>query len=158
MNTTPTPAAPRGPVSYFSAGMLIVKRISRATYPSATEVGIEFLFDPADPTAITLIVHIHIRGEQLHPQWRFAREMLDHGRVGPVGDGDVRIAPRARWAELCLRLPAADRTLVLSVERIDIEGALEATEALVPLAAPDPVPDPAAVDAELAAILAEGSR
>ncbi len=156
--TTPAPASatPSGPVSFFSAGTLIVQRISRVHRASANKIGIEFHYDPADPAAIVLLLHVHFRGQDIHPAWRFAREMLDHGRVGPVGEGDVRLAPKARWVEFTLRTPGLDRELLLSVELVDVEAALATSEALVPLTAPDPVPDPDAVDAELAAILAGG--
>lgn len=157
------PADGFGPVHFFAAALLIEQRIGARTAPIGRQVGIVFRYDRTDPWAITFVVgaeHLPNRGLP-RTEWRFAREMLDTGRVMAVGGdpGDVRIAPRAhrRFVEIELRDRAAGRRYTLSVELVDVEAALAVADAIVPLAAEPYVhASSAAVDAELAAILAAG--
>jgi hypothetical protein len=49
----------------------------------------EFVYDPADPCAVTLVVQTET-GPVL---WTFARDLLVEGQYEPVGDGDVHVWP-----------------------------------------------------------------
>ena len=49
----------------------------------------EFVYDPADPCAVTLV--IQTPSGPVH--WTFARELLAEGQYGPTGDGDVHVWP-----------------------------------------------------------------
>lgn len=147
-------------ITFSCTGLLIVHHITASQRGVGGTVRLDFQYDEADPAAITLVVHAHFRGEPGTPQWRFARELLDHGRCEPAGSGDVRVAPKiGRFVEITLRNRATGRTLLVSVDVPAVEAALDATEQLVPLGFEKHLgPDSAAVDAELAAILAGGAR
>jgi hypothetical protein len=49
----------------------------------------EFVYDPADACAVTLVV----QSEFGPVHWTFARELLVEGEYEPVGDGDVHVWP-----------------------------------------------------------------
>ena len=49
----------------------------------------EFVYDPADPCAVTLVV----QSETGPVLWTFARDLLVEGQYEPVGDGDVHVWP-----------------------------------------------------------------
>lgn len=49
----------------------------------------EFIYDPADPYAITLL----LRGTDGDVTWSFARDLLAEGCFEPSGDGDVHVWP-----------------------------------------------------------------
>lgn len=155
---TQTPAV-SGPRIYFSAGLLIDQQFSAEhRSPAGKSVGIAFTFDPACPFAVTLTVTPAADRPPLG-EWTFAREMLDTGRVGPVGGvpGTVRIAPKARYVEFDLTDPAAGRRFLLSVEIVDVDGALIAFDQVVPLAAePYLHADPSDMDAALREMLDKG--
>ena len=49
----------------------------------------EFVYDPADPWAVTLVLQT-----QSGPvNWTFARDLLVDGQYEPIGDGDVHVWP-----------------------------------------------------------------
>ncbi len=50
----------------------------------------DFVFDPADPYAVHLVVG---RGDGLAVTWTFARELLAEGVYDPCGNGDVVVWP-----------------------------------------------------------------
>jgi hypothetical protein len=49
----------------------------------------EFVFDPADACAVTLV--LQTRTGPVH--WTFGRELLADGQYEPTGDGDVHVWP-----------------------------------------------------------------
>ena len=49
----------------------------------------EFVYDPADPCAVTLI--LQTASGAVH--WTFARDLLVEGQYEPSGDGDVHVWP-----------------------------------------------------------------
>jgi len=49
----------------------------------------EFVYDPADPCAVTLV--IQTQSGPVH--WTFARELLVEGQYEPAGDGDLHVWP-----------------------------------------------------------------
>ena len=49
----------------------------------------EFVYDPADPCAVTLV--LQTLSGPVH--WTFARELLVDGQYEPSGDGDVHVWP-----------------------------------------------------------------
>ncbi len=158
---TQTPAV-SGPRFYFSAGLLIDQQFSaERRSPVGKSVGIAFGFDPAYPFAVTLTV-TPVLGRPPLGVWTFAREMLDNGRVGPVGGapGTVRIAPKARFIEFDLTDPETGHRYLLSVECVDIDGVLIAFDQIIPLAAePYLRENAAALDVELRALLdQDGAR
>ena len=53
------------------------------------ELVAEFVYDPADALAITLV--LQTASGPVH--WTFARELLVEGQYEPVGDGDVHVWP-----------------------------------------------------------------
>ena len=49
----------------------------------------EFVFDPADACAVTMVV----QADSGPVSWTFARELLMEGQYEPTGDGDVHVWP-----------------------------------------------------------------
>jgi hypothetical protein len=49
----------------------------------------EFIYDPADPCAVTMSLH----SASGPVSWTFARELLMEGQYEPTGDGDVHVWP-----------------------------------------------------------------
>jgi hypothetical protein len=54
------------------------------------ELSGDFVFDPADPYAVHLVVG---RGDGAQVTWTFARELLAEGIYDPCGNGDVVVWP-----------------------------------------------------------------
>jgi hypothetical protein len=64
-------------------------QIATATAEEDHDVVAEFVYDPDDACAVTLVVQT-----DLGPvPWTFARELLVEGLYEPVGDGDVHVWP-----------------------------------------------------------------
>jgi hypothetical protein len=71
-------------------------RSIRATVPFVSgevqpiEILGDFVFDPADPYAVHLVIG---RGDDPAVTWTFARELLAEGVYDPCGNGDVVVWP-----------------------------------------------------------------
>ena len=84
-----------------------------------------------DPYAVIAEFHT---GQSDRIQWRFARELLLDGLLGPVGEGDIRVRPHRGDGDLLqmdLRTPTGFATF--DVDRASIRAFAEATTDLVPL-------------------------
>ncbi|MFJ6378707.1 SsgA family sporulation/cell division regulator [Kitasatospora sp. NPDC092039] len=100
-------------------------------------------FDTASPYAVCLA--FPPLGDDDRAQWTFARDLLDQGRHGPVGCGDVTVAPgpedrvlitlRSPAARAVISIPAAVVTAFLldsfrlvpagtETEHLDVDAAL----------------------------------
>jgi hypothetical protein len=64
-------------------------QIAMATAEEDHTLVAEFVYDPADPCAVTLV----IQTESGPVHWTFARELLVEGEYEPSGDGDVHVWP-----------------------------------------------------------------
>ncbi|UUV29116.1 SsgA family sporulation/cell division regulator [Amycolatopsis roodepoortensis] len=137
-------------VSFFTAAQLIVRKISGAAIgPEARRITIEWRYDRTDPWAIRM----HMPA--LEAEYRFARELLDRGRIEPTGaDGRVFVQPLlSQWVEITLRCNCRKcPAFLFSFDHSEIDNVIDATELLVPLGAEADQVDEAAVDAELARI------
>ncbi|KFU80991.1 Streptomyces sporulation and cell division protein, SsgA [Amycolatopsis lurida] len=137
-------------IFYASRAQLVVRKFGAGGPAMARPVGIDWHYDRADPWAITM----RISGTE--HVYRFARELLDRGRVEPVGaDGHVFVQPLlSQWIEVTVRCAcgSCSQVALLSFEHSEIDTVLDATKQLVPLGAEADQFDEAAVDAELARI------
>lgn len=134
-----------GSVSHYCVARLVAHKLRAGRPPAAMRVPVEFRYTAVDPWAI----EVHFGRKNC---WRFARSLLDTGRVEPVGEGLVRVMPLVgMWVEITSR--ASGLAVLLSVDRGDIDAALDASEQLVPLGAEDGHVD---LDAELARWIAPG--
>ncbi|ONF62269.1 SsgA family sporulation/cell division regulator [Amycolatopsis keratiniphila] len=135
-------------ISYFSRARLIVRKLGADASAQARLVGIEWRYDRADPWAITML----ITGTPY--VFRFARELLDRGRIEPVGaDGFVFVQPLlSQWVEVTVRCGCERNcsSSLFSFDHSEIDNVLDVTEQLVPLGAEADQVDEAAIDAELA--------
>lgn len=64
-------------------------QIDSATAEQDHTLVAEFVYDPADPCAVTLV----IQTDSGPVHWTFARELLVEGEYEPAGDGDVHVWP-----------------------------------------------------------------
>lgn len=76
----------------------------------ATSIEADFVFDPADPYAITMVFRTGVQ----EVRWTFGRELLAEGRYEPTGDGDVHVWP-------CL---SSDGSAVVIIELCSPDGEL----------------------------------
>lgn len=89
-------------------------------------------YDTASPYAVCLA--FPPLGDDERAQWTFARELLDGGRHGPVGHGDVTVAPGPDERVLItLRSPSA--RAVISVPEAVVTAFLRDSFRLVPAGA-----------------------
>ncbi len=137
-------------VAYLARARLVVRKLGAGRPVEARQVGIEWRYDRADPWAITMQV---VGTEYVY---RFARDLLDRGRIEPVGaDGFVFVQPLlSQWVEVTVRCGCGNCTSVtlFSFDHSEIDNVLDVTEQLVPLGAETGQVDPAAVEVELARI------
>ncbi len=64
--------------------------LSGETQTMAQDLRGDFVFDPADPYAVQLVIG---RPEGPSVTWSFARDLLAEGLYEPAGDGDVLVWP-----------------------------------------------------------------
>lgn len=121
-----------------SEGMLIDQPITAdRVRAEGKQVGIAFGFDPAEPIEVTLQVGYTLLGQEIVTEWVFTRAMLAAGRTELVGGepGTVAIAPKTKqFVEFALTDRQAGRLLLLSVERIDVDLAVDVFDHLAPMA------------------------
>jgi hypothetical protein len=100
-----------------------------------------------DPYAVTATFRV---GTGDGVQWLFARDLLIEGVIGPVGDGDFRIAPDESDAEtVIIELRGPDKCAVLAVDAVSVAEFLTATYAVVGVGEEHVAVD---IDRELAAL------
>lgn len=85
-------------------------------------------FDARDPFAVSVSFEA---GGHDRIAWTFARELLDQGLWAEIGDGDVRVWPRAGAVFLALCSPSGKA--VLETRRSAIADFLARIERIVPL-------------------------
>lgn len=74
----------------------ITKELTAYLIPGAgicLEFPVTACYDWSDPYAVRLGFPDAAQGAEAVPSWTFARELLDGGMRGPVGDGDVHVWP-----------------------------------------------------------------
>ncbi|WET79262.1 SsgA family sporulation/cell division regulator [Amycolatopsis sp. QT-25] len=137
-------------VTYPTYARLVVRKLGEGTRARVGRIGIEWRYDRTDPWAITM----QISGTTY--AFRFARELLDRGRIEPVGaDGFVFVQPLlSQWVEVTVRCGCERNcsSSLFSFDHSEIDNVLDVTEQLVPLGAEAAAVDEAAVDTELARI------
>ncbi|WP_414943334.1 SsgA family sporulation/cell division regulator [Amycolatopsis sp. cmx-11-32] len=138
-------------ISHRSRAWLVVRKLAGGVPAEVRPVAVEWRYDRTDPWAITML----ITGTEY--EYRFARELLDRGRIEPVGaDGHVFVQPLlSQWIEVTARCGCGNgcsSVALFSFDHSEIDTVLEATEQLVPLGAETDAVDEATVDAELARI------
>ncbi|MFJ8913404.1 SsgA family sporulation/cell division regulator [Amycolatopsis sp. NPDC102389] len=139
-------------VTYPTRARLVVRKFGAGGPAEARPVAIEWHYDRAEPWAITM----QLTGTAY--VYRFARELLDRGRIEPAGTvGQVFVQPLlSQWVEVTVRCTCGTGTCtsvaLFSFDHSEIDNVLDVTEQLVPLGAEADQVDEAAVDAELARI------
>ncbi|WP_406193215.1 SsgA family sporulation/cell division regulator [Kitasatospora sp. NBC_01560] len=126
----------------------------RDSLPSEAPVAAELRFDAALPYAARLafpLTSCSCTGAAA-VCWYFSRDLLDEGRRGPAGDGDVAVRPGSP-GEVLITLRGPDGEAVLSVPEDAVTGFLLDTFALVPAGSE---PDFLDIDAGLARLRAAG--
>jgi hypothetical protein len=94
-------------------------------------LGAEFLYDPADPLAVTMVIE-SIAGP-VH--WTFARELILNGQYGPTGDGDVHVWPcldTRGAAVVIVELDSPDGAILLQFPSRAVHEFVSASLATVP--------------------------
>jgi hypothetical protein len=84
-------------------------------------------FDARDPFAVSVSFEA---GGHDRIEWTFARELLDQGLWAEIGDGDVRVWPRAGAVFLALCSPSGKA--VLETRRPAVADFLARIERIVP--------------------------
>jgi Streptomyces sporulation and cell division protein, SsgA len=108
-------------------------------------------YQAADPWAV--VVTFHTGGEDgSSVEWLFARQLLTDGVHGPVGDGDVRVAPAFgdSGPAVHLAMSSPSGSALFEVDLGVLIEFLQQTYAAVPTGAEELAVD---LDAELAALL-----
>jgi hypothetical protein len=85
-------------------------------------------FDARDPFAVSISFEA---GGHDRIEWTFARELLDQGLWAEIGDGDVRVWPRAGAVFLALGSPSGKA--VLETRRPAVADFLARIERIVPV-------------------------
>ncbi|WP_344468182.1 SsgA family sporulation/cell division regulator [Kitasatospora kazusensis] len=108
------------------------------TFPDSSlpdvPVDVELRFDVGLPYAACLAFLLSpADSEADRPElcWYFSRDLLNEGRHGPVGEGDVRVRPGAAGAVL-ITLHGLDGRVVLSAPQDAVAAFLADSFALVP--------------------------
>ncbi|MFE3878557.1 SsgA family sporulation/cell division regulator [Kitasatospora sp. NPDC059146] len=97
----------------------------------------ELRFDASLPYAACLafpLTPCRCTGDAARVCWYFSRELLNEGRLGPVGSGDVRIRPGAAGEVLITLLGPVGRAVVSAPEDL-VTAFLSDCFALVPAGA-----------------------
>jgi hypothetical protein len=92
----------------------------------------DFVFDPADPYAVHLVIG---RGEEAAVTWTFARELLAEGCYDPCGNGDVVVWPCLGThgeAVVIIELRSPSGMAMLQTPSRAVQGFLAETYDLVP--------------------------
>lgn len=84
-------------------------------------------YDARDPFAVSVSFEA---GGHDRIEWTFARELLDQGLWAEIGDGDVRVWPRAGAVFLALCSPSGKA--VLETRRASVADFLTRIEQVVP--------------------------
>ncbi|MFF2080069.1 SsgA family sporulation/cell division regulator [Kitasatospora sp. NPDC058162] len=126
------------------------------TFPDGPQpdvpVDAELRFDASLPYAACLafpLTPCGCTGDAARVCWYFSRELLDEGRLGPVGSGDVQIRP-GPGGEVLITLRGPVGRAVLSTPEHLVTAFLADTFALVPAGSES---DHLDVDAALARLL-----
>ncbi|MBD0694845.1 SsgA family sporulation/cell division regulator [Streptomyces sp. CBMA123] len=108
------------------------------TFPDSAEpdvpVQAELRFDAGLPYAACLafpLTPCRCTGDGARVSWYFSRELLNEGRLGPVGSGDVRICPGPEGEVLITLRGPVGRALVSAPEDV-VTAFLSDSFALVP--------------------------
>ncbi|MFD5466548.1 SsgA family sporulation/cell division regulator [Kitasatospora sp. NPDC127059] len=127
------------------------------TFPDSAEpdvpVDAELRFDSSLPYAACLafpLTPCRCTGDGARVAWYFSRELLNEGRLGPVGSGDVRIRPGLEGEILITLRGPVGRALVSAPEDL-VTAFLSDSFALVPAGSES---DHLDVDAAVARLLA----
>lgn len=73
----------------FTTTTTTAVQISEVETEVDLSLGAKFLYDPADPWAVTMVIE-SVSGSVY---WTFARELILNGLFEPTGDGDVHVWP-----------------------------------------------------------------
>lgn len=122
--------------------------------PNPLESEVTWGYDPADPYAVTMAIHLR-NGKVAH--WVFARDLLSEGICGAAGVMDVRVTADDDHVTTWIKLASPTGEALFMFKRTDIADFLDETERAVPYGQERGQYPPQAVEAELQALMGEAA-